>query len=198
MKRSNAMNSRRAVLVACILWLAVLPACNDRFDEVASPVWITVTGIEPSSDPFGDVYDSSLGSFMPDTVTVKLRAFVADQVDPTSTPFNTVQITSYRVTFVRTDDGTEVPAGFQQALSVSVEAETSEVEVTGLTVVRADQKLQPPLYYLTPFSYGFEPSTGYTTIACNCIIDFYGHTVGGEQVSASASIGINFADYANG
>jgi len=191
------MISRRAVLVACVLSLVILPACNSRFDDVASPVWFTVTSVEPASDPFGDVYDNVLGSFMPDTVKVTFEAFVADQIDPASSPYNTVQITSYRVTFMRTDDGVEVPAGFDQGLSVSVVAEGGEVEVNNLTIVRADQKLQPPLYYLTPFSYGFEPSTGYTTVACTCIIDFYGHTVGGEQVSASAAIGINFADYAN-
>lgn len=192
------MISRRVALVACFVSLFVLPACNERFDDVASPVWLTVVGIEPASNPFGDVYDSTLGSFMPDTVKVTLAAHFSNQnTPPTGSPYTTIQITSYRVTFERTDDGVEVPAGFQQALTAQVEAGGGDVTIDGMTIVRADQKLQPPLFYLTPFSYGFEPSTGYTTIACNCIIDFYGHTLGGEQVTASAAIGINFADYAN-
>ena len=71
------------------------------------------------------------------------------------------------------------------------------VTITNLVIVRADQKFQPPLVYLTPLSYGFEPSTGYTTIACNCLIEFFGHTLDGESVYATGGIGINFADYAN-
>ncbi len=192
------MISRRVALVACVLSLIVLPACNSRYDEVASPVWLTVSAIEPASTPFGDVYDSELGSFMPDTVKVTLAAHFSNQsTPPTGTAFTTIQVTSYRVTFQRTDDGVEIPAGFQQALTATVTAGGGETIIDGLTIVRADQKLQPPLYYLTPFSYGFEPGTGYTTIACNCIIDFYGHTLAGDAVSASAGIGINFADYAN-
>ncbi len=192
------MITRRVALVACILSLIVLPACNDSIDDVASPVWISVSSIEPASSPFGDVYDSELGSFMPDTVKVSITANYSNQTTPpTGTAYTTVQITSYRVTFARTDNGVDVPAGFQEALTVSVEAGGGSVTVDGLTIVRAGQKLQPPLYYLTPFSYGFEPGTGYTTISCNCIIDFYGHTLAGEPVSASAGIGINFADYAN-
>lgn len=192
------MISRRVALVACILSLIVLPACNDNIDDVASPVWITVSSVEASSSPFGDVYDSELGTFMPDTVKVTLTAHYSNQNEPpTGTAYTTVQITSYRVTFARTDNGVDVPAGFQEALTVSLDAGAGSVTVDGLTIVRSGQKLQPPLYYLTPFSYGFEPGTGYTTISCNCIIDFYGHTLAGEPVSASAGIGINFADYAN-
>jgi hypothetical protein len=198
MKRSNAMISRRVALVACILSLIMLPACNDAIDNSASPVWITVSSIEPASSPFGDVYDSELGSFMPDTVRVSITANYANQANPpTGTAYTTVQLSSYRVTFHRTDDGVDVPAGFQEALTASVDAGGGSVTLNDLTIVRANQKLQPPLYFLTPFSYGFEPGTGYTTIACNCTIDFYGHTLAGEAVSASGGIGINFADYAN-
>ncbi len=191
------MISRRVALVACILSLLVLPACNDAIDDTASPVWLTVSSIEPSSDPFGDVYDSELGSFMSDTVDVSLSVNFANQANPpTGTAYTTVQLTSYRVTYLRIDNGNDVPAGFQEALTLSVEV-GNNVTISDLTICRAGQKLQPPLYYLTPFSYGFEPGTGYTTISCNCIIDFYGHTLAGEAVSASGGIGINFADYAN-
>lgn len=192
------MISRRAALAACVLSLILLPACNSTYDDTASPVFLTVVSVEPSSEPFGDVYDSALGSFMPDTVELTLAAHFANQNSPpTSSPYTTVQVTHYRVTFERTDDGVDVPAGFQQGLTVSVDAGGSQVTVDDVTIVRADQKLQEPLYWLTPFSYGFEPSTGYTTIACNCIIDIYGQTLAGESVTARATIGINFADYAN-
>ncbi len=191
------MISRRVALVACILSLLVLPACNDAIDDTASPVWLTVSSIEPASSPFGDVYDSELGSFMPDTVRVSLAVNYGNQyTPPTGTAYTTVQLTGYRVTFSRSDDGMDVPAGFQESLTASVEAGGTLV-IDGLTIVRAGQKLQPPLYYLTPFSYGFEPGTGYTTIACNCTIDFYGHTLAGQAVSDTGGIGINFADYAN-
>jgi len=191
------MISRRVALVACFVSLLVLPACNDAIDEVNSPVFLTVAGVEPDSEPFGDVYDSSLPAFMPDTVQVTLSAHFSNQnTPPTGTAYTTIQLSSYRVTYYRIDNGVEVPAGFQQALTQTVIAGSSTV-ITGLTICEADQKLQPPLYYLTPFSYGFEPGTGYTSISCNCIIDFWGHTLAGEPVSATGSIAINFADYFN-
>lgn len=193
------MISRRVAMVACVLSLIVLPACNDAYDEASSPVFLTVASIEPDGDvtPFGDVYDSSLPAFTPDTVKVTLSAHTSNQtVPPTGTAYTTVQITSYRVTFQRTDAGDEVPAGFQQALTATVLA-GGETIITGLTICRPDQKLQPPLYFLTPFSYGFEPGTGFTTISCNCVIDFAGHTLAGDPVSASGAVAINFADYYN-
>jgi hypothetical protein len=197
-KRSKAMISRRVALVACFVSLIVLPGCNDAIDDVNSPVFLTVAGVEPNSEPFGDVYNSVLGAFMPDTVQVTLSAHFANQgTPPTGTAYTTVQLSSYRVTYHRTDNGAEVPAGFQGALTATVEAGGGDTVIQGLTICQADQKLQPPLYYLTPFSYGFEPGTGYTSISCNCVIDFYGHTLAGEPVSATGAIAINFADYFN-
>jgi hypothetical protein len=131
-------------------------------------------------------------------VKLTLTAHFANQNNPpTSSPYSTVQVTSYRVTFVRTDAGNDVPAGFQQALTASVTAGGGDTVIEGLTICRADQKLQPPLYYLTPFSYGFEPGTGYTAISCNCIIDVYGQTLAGDEVFASGAIAVNFGDWAN-
>jgi hypothetical protein len=192
------MTVRRTILAASILAALLMPGCNERFDDSASPLWFTVTSITPSSTPFGDVYDSSTNSFHPDTVDVGLEAHFADQNEPPSgSAYTTIQVDRYRVSFSRTDGGVEVPAGFEQSLSVQVEAEGAEVLISGLVILRADQKLQPPLVYLTPLSYGFEPSTGYTTIACNCLVEFFGHTLDGEQVYAAGGVGINFADYVN-
>jgi hypothetical protein len=186
--------------VACILSLIVfLPGCNNNFDEADSPVFITVASVEGDSEPgpFGDVYNDVVPGFFPHTVKVTLSAHTNNQANPpTGTAYTTVQLSSYRVTFYRTDAGADVPAGFQQALTATVVAGTDTV-IGGLTICRADQNLQPPLYYLTPFSYGFEPGTGFTAISCNCVIDFWGHTLAGDPVSATGTVAINFGDWAN-
>ena len=192
------MTTRSAILVTALLLIINFSACKTEngLGEGDGPVAFTVTSILPTSDPFGDVYDDSSGLFRPDTVKV---TFQNDLLNQSIIPSNMTDIIirTLRVSFVRTDGGTAVPASFQETINLSVDTNgTSSIE--NLTIVRAPQKQQVPLYYLTPFSLGYEPDTGYNNISCNAILEFWGETIAGDRVYASGAIGITFADYANG
>jgi hypothetical protein len=190
------MTTRLALLVTALLLIFNFSGCKTESGLGGDgPVALTVRDITPTSDPFGDVYDGSSGLYRPDTVTVVFQNDLLNQsIVPTS--MTDVIIRTYRVSFVRTDGGSAVPAAFQENINVSVPT-NSTATIENLTIVRATQKQQNPLYYLTPFSLGYEPDTGYNNISCNVLLEFWGETIAGDRIYASGSIGITFADYAN-
>jgi len=191
------MITRSAILAAALLLVVGLAGCKTEngLGGGSAPVALSLVSITPSSSPFGDVWDSSVGSYRPDTVDVVFQNDLLNQ-DMGATYMADVVLKTFRVSFVRTDGGTQVPAGYQEAINVIVPANGIGV-IENLTIVRATQKQQPPLYYLTPFSYGYEPDTGFNNISCNVNLEFWGETIAGDKVYASGAIGITFADYVN-
>ena len=168
--------------------------CTGQNKEASTiaPVVLSVDSITPTTSPFGDVVTN--GVAYDDTVEVTLSDHLKDPDATSATHFADVIVTSYRVSFTRTDGGTAVPSGFEQAITYRVPANGSTT-ITGLVVVKADQKLQGPLGYL--ISLGYDPSTGLPSISCNITIEFTGVTEAGYKVYAKGSVPITFADYAD-
>jgi len=163
--------------------------CTGQNKEASTiaPVVLSVDSIIPTTSPFGDVRTN-----VDDTVEVTLSNHLKDPDATSPTHFADVIVTSYRVSFTRTDGGTAVPSGFEQAITYRVPANGSTT-ITGLVVVKAYQKLYEPLGYL--MSLGYEPSTNLPTISCNIIIEFTGETEAGYKVYAKGSVPITFAAY---
>jgi hypothetical protein len=101
-----------------------------------------------------------------------------------------VTINRYRVIYRRTDgrnaEGTEVPYRFDSALTFTVPSDG--VATAGFQLVRNTAKWEAPLRALA-FDRGFIHTIAEVT--------FYGRDQAGNDVSVSASIGIDFADFAD-
>ena len=126
-----------------------------------------------------------------DMATVNLSLQFRDAATSVSpTLVNQVTINRYRVKYRRADNhndpGVDVPYDFDSALTVTVPA-SGNAEVA-FQIVRHSAKEEAPLAALR-----------YTDDIISTIaeVTFYGHDQAGNEVSASASIGIDFGDFAD-
>jgi len=194
------------------VWLLVLAAmlftmtgcgASGDIDNTQNAVVLVLVSIVPSSDPFGDVLTNG-GTILDDTIDIVFSAHLKAPV--TGGDSNTVAPTlqdiildRYEVTYSRTDGGTQVPAGFERGISLRVrltphgEVVLRESEYNGLVIAPSTTKAQPPISLL--IDPGFESSTGYVNIQLNAHITFFGRTIAGDQVTVSAIVGMNFANF---
>ncbi len=190
--------------------LVLLSSCGDAGGRAKdnNPVMLIITGISPSlvtSDVVDEDVDAGVYSIVADTVNVGLEI---RQLDPDGGDFAgegtyiSVMIEEYHVEFERTDTGSAVPAPFSNDLSVFIEPGGGqeggeEGALITCEVVRADQKLMPPLIYLNPYrSYGYEPDTGLEIIHGTIHITVIGKTIAGRRISVSGSVPVEFANWA--
>jgi hypothetical protein len=192
------------------LWVAaamlfMMTGCNatGEIDNTQNAVVLVLVSITPSTDPFGDVLTSG-GMILDDTVDVVFSAHLKAPV--TGADANTVAPTlqdiileRYEVVYERTDGGSQTPAGFERGISLRVrmtphgEVVLRESSISGLVIAPSTTKAQPPVSLL--IDPGFESTTGYINIQVNAHITFFGRTIAGDPVTATATVGINFADF---
>ncbi len=106
-------------------------------------------------------------------------------------------VNRYEVSYYRSDgratQGVDVPYSISGALTASVDAATGGTVNIPIEVVRRQAKMEPPLVQLRiPDGQNGGQSLIVTMFAK---ITLYGQTVAGENVSASGSMQIDFADY---
>lgn len=127
---------------------------------------------------------------------VTLRAALKDPGTTTSpnqpSAINSITLTRYRVTYVRTDGrntpGVDVPYPFDGALTLTVSGTS---QTTGVfEVVRVQSKLEAPLRAMR----GLGGAVAINTLAD---ITFYGRDQAGNEVQVSGTLQVNFADWAD-
>lgn len=197
-RRAPMVHRRRAALTALLLLATIAAGCTaGPHDDSPAPVVLVIGNINQTSDPFGDVISSG-GTVLEDTIEVNFTARLKNPSDMTQPALQDVLINRYEVTFERTDGGTAVPAGFQRSTNTRVRitphGQQSDLTTTlDVTIVPSTSKTQPPISHL--IAPGFEPGTGFVNIQVRATLRFFGETVSGQPVSASATMSINFADY---
>jgi hypothetical protein len=127
------------------------------------------------------------------TLSAILKDLGAAGAPSAPTGINRLTITSYRVEYRRSDGrntpGVDVPLAFTSALTMSV-ITTADGFATSQGVfelVRHDAKLEPPLAAL---------GGGDRVISMVADVTFFGHDQAGNNVSATGSVQINFANFA--
>ena len=151
------------------------------------------------TNPFGDVLTNS-GTIPDDSISIDFVARMKNPADLTQPGLQDIVLERYEVTFTRTDGGSAVPAGFTRSINsrvrVTPHGQQNEFLTTvGITILPSTMKSQPPISHL--ITVGFEPATGYINIQVDAAIRFFGHTVAGDAISASANYGINIANFAD-
>lgn len=105
-----------------------------------------------------------------------------------STTNNAITVNRYRIRYVRADGrntpGVDVPHPFDGAASVTVQAPISVI----FTLVRVQAKLEPPLAAL---------ANNLNAISTIAEVTFYGHDQTGREITATANIGVHFANFAD-
>lgn len=174
-----------------------------------SPVFMVVTSLQgsaggsgtPSAFLLSDVQvlvDQTVGG-----VTTRVPAFFNDTANATiqvqakneaalTSALNSVTVTRYRVSFRRSDGrntpGVDVPYGFDGAAAVTIPAGGSGG--VSIDLIRHQAKLEPPLRNLVGLG-------GLGFISTIAEITFYGHDQNGNELTATASMDVQFGDFAD-
>jgi hypothetical protein len=182
-------------LLSLVALVALSSACGEFTREGRSPVVLVVDSVLVNEDQ-GTLNSDVLtdGSTFNDMAEVQMRLILKDPGAPgvTASPtfLNAVTITRYRVEYRRTDgrsvQGADVPYSFDSALTLTVPSDGTASVVFQL--VRHSAKEEAPLKAL---------SANFDIISTIAYVTFYGHDQAGNDVSATATVGIDFGDFAD-
>jgi hypothetical protein len=191
---------------AAIVVLAGSVSCGDVVRMGTSPALVVVdslqaaSGAEPGnmggfllSDVQTLVDDSPV--IFNDVAEVTMHIIAKDvgngQNALAPTPWNSVTINRYRITYIRADGrntpGVDVPFPIEGAVTATVSATPT---VVAFEIVRHQQKLEQPLRSLANFG-------GRLFISTIAEITFYGADQVGNDVQVKAMINVSFSDYAD-
>lgn len=189
----TAKFSKLLILAAVV---AASTSCGDFVREGHAPVTLVVKSLldgEDQSTLLSDVITN--GSINDDKAKVVMALVLKDpgSLNVTNEPslLNQVTIDRYRVDYKRADGrntpGVDVPFGFDSAMTFTVPPDGDSDEFV-FEIVRHTAKAEAPLFAL------MRSGGIINTIAT---VSFYGHDQAGNKVSATAFMGINFADFAD-
>ncbi len=193
----------RAGAAAAIIAAIVSSSCSDAARRGQSSSQLTIMSIQtargagtvPTSFVNGpllsDVQDAT-GTIFDDFASVAMRVTLKDLGAPGvaagPTIMNDVTVTRYRVAFRRSDgrnvEGVDVPRAFDGALTLTIPAGTTGSVV--IELVRHVAKLEAPLAALRG---------NLNVLSTTAEITFYGRDQAGNDLSASGSILVNFANF---
>lgn len=187
------VTAKSVKLPLVVALVALSSACGEFTRDGHSPVVLVVDRLTVNEDDgtlLSDVVTE--GSITNDMAEVELRLVLKDPGAPgiSSTPslLNAVTITRYRVEYRRSDgrntQGTDIPYAFDSGLTVTIDGSKSAT----FQIVRHTAKAEAPLKALA--------SNG-EIISTIAYVTFYGHDQAGNDVSASASMGIDFGNFAD-
>jgi len=194
--------NRVATLALAALVAAASAGCGDVVRQGRSPAYLVVTKLTASSgaepDEQADELSSDVatkGSVFEDLGLVTMRLALKDIGQPGSptepTTNNYITVSRYHVTYRRSDGrntpGVDVPYPFDGAGTMTV---TERDASMSFVIVRIQAKLEEPLKNLRDHG-------GAAAISTIADITFYGRDQAGNDVSATGSISVNFADWAD-
>jgi hypothetical protein len=210
--RAAGCRARRVLATLALGSAAATAGCGEVARTGEAPVRVIVSRLEAASgaDPatfsgvlYSDVETvvertndggaTAIPTAFPDPGQAELRlAFKDPGAAAAPSDYSSVTITRYRVAYRRTDGrnvpGVDVPYAFEGATTRTIDANAPAL--VGLELVRVQAKHEPPLRNLR----GGGGALAISTIA---EVTFYGRDMSGRDVSATASISIVFADWAD-
>ncbi|HEU5163691.1 MAG TPA: hypothetical protein VFV54_11130 [Thermoanaerobaculia bacterium] len=181
-------------LLAMTMALAALSlsGCNEGPMRTASPVELVAT-IDQELHVL-DFADADCG----EVGTVTLRNLIKRTDTETDVRFLDVVVSSYRVSYRRTDGGTQVPAPFVRTLSMLIPAGGNGTDLGSFLLFEPGAVNQAPFAALRPSNGGVDPETGKRNVTMEVIFDFFGKTLSGDDVSARARMELTFCQGCGG
>lgn len=192
MKRTT----RYLVPVAIAALAVVMGGCSGDLSRSNAPVTLIVTNTQALHRidlAGGNGCNTTLG-----TITVQALQLTNDSTNlPVDNRFNNVQLTSYRVSYVRRDGGTLVPAPFTRSASGLIELGNTG-DLGNFVVFDPGALLQAPFAALLASGGGRDPETGRSTVTMDVIVEVFGQTLAGERVSGSTRFTLDFCNNCQG
>lgn len=163
--------------LAAITIFSLIAGCSGELTNSASPVELVVTNsqnlqildVGPTNDPD---CEENIG-------TINMQV-VAKRANLTG-PGTQVRVTRYRVSYQRTDGGTQVPAPFVRAIDTLIGVGATG-SISEFLVLEPDAINQAPFAALLPQNGGRDPVTGRPIVKMNVIVEIFGETLDGDNV----------------
>jgi hypothetical protein len=181
--------NRKLISTALVVAMSVISfSCGNDFTRSASPVELVLTNDQELNridlSPTAVGCDTRLG-------TVQVRAILKapSNVDQR---FNDVRLTRYRVSYVRTDGGTLVPAPFVRTIDVLVTPGGAGSDLGGFLAFQTEAFNQAPFASLLPINGGRDPETGRTVVRMDVVLEVFGETLAGSNVSGRTRMPLDF------
>jgi len=181
----TTMKKRLMIAVLAVVALASL-SCSHELANNAAPVELvlsttqTIHVIDLQSGATG--CDTGLG-------TITMQVF-AKNSNATST-LTSVRVNRYRVSYRRIDGGTLVPRSFVRSIDSLINIGAA-VGLSDFIVFESDAFSQAPFAALQPQNGNRDPETGRPTVKLEVIVEVFGETLGGDNVSDSTAFVLDF------
>ena len=168
--------------------MALLFACSGDINRSSSPVELVVTNSQILNRI--DLLPNAANCNQ-DIATVNMQAIVKNQ-NTSDNRFNDVRITRYRISYVRTDGGHTVPSSFVRSIDTLLTANGGSTSLGNFLAFQADAINQAPFAALLPVNGGRDPETGRPVVQMDVILEVFGQTLAGENVSGSTRLPLDF------
>jgi hypothetical protein len=181
-----------AVVALPVVVAATFGACApDYVTNSQSDVNMIIAAINGGSPLDSDVVADD-GTIFPNVVDVAVAVRSKNpNVTVPQIPLH-VLINQYSVRYFRSDgrnvEGVDVPFSITGALSAEEDVKTSGTSAIPIEVVRRQAKMEPPLRNLAG-------GGGALVLTCFAEITLYGQNITGDQVTATGTMQIDFADF---
>ena len=182
--------ARKWAQTIVILAMAVMAlSCSNELTRSAAPVELIVTNTQTLNRidlaPLAENCNQNIAE-------VNIRAILKSPIEEVNQQFNDVRITRYRVSYVRTDGGSLVPASFVRSIDLFVEAGGGSSSLGSFLAFQSEALSQAPFAALLPQNGGRDPETGRTTVRMDLILDLFGETLAGANVAGRTRIPLDF------
>jgi len=175
------------VLAVVALTAAGTLSCSSELTNNAAPVEFVVTNTQNLSrvdvDPNNTDPDcqQELG-------TIHMQIFPKNSTATGN--FVQVRATRYRVTYRRTDGGTQVPASFTRAIDTLIGI--GDTAGSDFRVFEAGAFSLSPFAALQPQNGGVDPETGRPFVKMEVTLEVFGETLSGDKVADATSFPLEF------
>jgi hypothetical protein len=105
--------------------------------------------------------------------------------------FLQVRVQRYRVSYRRTDGGTVVPAPFVRSIDTLI-AVGGSAAGSNFTILEQDALTQAPFAALRPQNGGRDAETGRPQVQLEVVVEVFGETLAGDNVSDSTAFPLEF------
>ena len=185
------MKTMRFRMIAIAAMTAAIIGCGGEYTESGSPIALLVTSA-PLLSQIDLAGGTGCGGF---AATVTVQA-VPKNASAGGT-FNQVRLQSYRVSYVRTDGGTQVPNSFVRSLDTII-ASGGSAPLPEFVIIEGDALTRAPFAALQPQNGGRDPVTGRPLVKMDVIVEVFGETLGGDRVYDSTRFPLDFCFNCNG
>jgi hypothetical protein len=188
------MNTKKKNLSVAAAVLAALAAlsCSNELSRNDAPVELVVTNTQNLVQ-----YDIQGGTRCGENfATVDLQVIAKN---PTAAgPFVDVRVRRYRVSYARTDGGTQVPAPFVRSIDTLLIVGGGAQSVSGFVALLPEALDQAPFAALKVINGGRDPETGRNRIRMDIILEVFGETLAGDEVYDVTRLPMDFCSGCGG